>query len=52
MLGFMMESAENKMVTNGYLKGGTLTTFTGFPFGAQTPYNYRKAKWLLRFPAE
>lgn len=34
--------------TDGYLKAGTLTMFTGIPFGADKPYNYREAKLYLK----
>lgn len=43
-----MEAAEGRMLTDGYLKEGTLTTFTGIPFGEDTPYSYREAKRLLK----
>ena len=42
------EVAERKLSNEGYLKEGTLTTFTGFAFGRDEPYAYREAKRLLR----
>jgi hypothetical protein len=43
-----MSVAEQRMVTDQYLLEGTLTTFTGIPFGAEAPYTYLEAKRLLR----
>jgi hypothetical protein len=43
-----MPVAEQRMVTDQYLQEGTLTTFTGIPFGAEVPYTYLEAKRLLR----
>jgi hypothetical protein len=43
-----MPVAEQRMVTDQYLQEGTLTTFTGVPFGAEVPYTYLEAKRLLR----
>lgn len=40
--------AENRLVEEGYLKEGTLTTFAGIPFRGDEPYNYPEAKRLLR----
>jgi len=40
--------AEQRMVDDGYLLEGTLTTFTGIPFDADYPYDYFEAKRLLR----
>jgi hypothetical protein len=40
--------AEQRMVDDGYLLEGTLTTFTGIPFGPDHPYTYLEAKRLLR----
>jgi hypothetical protein len=40
--------AEQRMVNDQYLQEGTLTTFTGIPFGAEVPYTYLEAKRLLR----
>ncbi len=40
------------MVAQGYLKEGSLTTFTGIPFDADNPYNYLEAKRLLRLAME
>ena len=39
--------AENRMVEEEYLKDGTLTIFSGIPFGDTEPYNYHEAKRLL-----
>jgi hypothetical protein len=47
-LGAYMELLETKLSKDGYLKGGTLTVFTGIPFGKNYPYNYHEAKRLLR----
>lgn len=41
-------AAENRMVGEGYLKEGTLTTFAGVPFGNGDPYNYPEAKRVLK----
>lgn len=43
-----LEVAEWKLATNGYLKEGTLTKFTGFTFDEDNPYNYLEAKRLLQ----
>jgi hypothetical protein len=43
-----MPVAEQRMVTDQYLQEGTLTTFTGIPFGEEVPYTYLEAKRLLR----
>jgi hypothetical protein len=43
-----MPVAEQRMVTDHYLQEGTLTTFTGIPFGSEVPYTYLEAKRLLR----
>jgi hypothetical protein len=43
-----MDVLEAKLVTDEYLKAGTLTVFTGFPFDRKSPYNYLEAKRLLR----
>jgi hypothetical protein len=43
-----MPVAEERMVNDEYLKEGTLTTFTGIPFGSEVPYTYLEAKRLLR----
>ena len=40
--------AENRLVEEGYLKEGTLTTFSGIPFRKGEPYNYPEAKRLIR----
>ncbi len=42
-----MKVAEARMITDGYLKKGTLTVFSGIPFNEKTPYNYREAKRVL-----
>ena len=44
-----LEVAEAKLIDAGLLKEGTLTKFTGFPFGRhEHPYTYLEAKRLLR----
>lgn len=43
-----MEVLEQKLVRDDYLRGGTLTVFSGIPFGKDEPYNYPEAKRLLR----
>lgn len=43
-----MEVLERRSVEDEYLKGGTLTVFTGIPFTAENPYNYMEAKRVLR----
>jgi hypothetical protein len=43
-----MEVLEEKLVVERYLKNGTLTEFSGVPFGKDTPYNYFEAKRVLR----
>jgi hypothetical protein len=43
-----MEILEEKLVADGYLKSGTLTVFSGVPFGKDSPYNYYEAKRVLR----
>lgn len=47
-----MEIAEAKWTTNGYLKEGSLTTFSGIPFNEDSPYNYQEAKRLIRLVME
>jgi len=42
-----LEVAEMRGVEQEYLKEGTLTTFTGIPFGKEDPYTYPQAKRLL-----
>jgi hypothetical protein len=42
-----LEIAEMRGVEQEYLKEGTLTVFTGIPFGAEDPYTYPQAKRLL-----
>lgn len=44
--------AENRMVEEEYLKEGTLTVFSGIPFGDTEPYNYPEAKRLLKLLME
>jgi hypothetical protein len=43
-----LEVAEIREANQEYLKEGTLTVFTGIPFGAEDPYTYLQAKRLLR----
>jgi len=47
-----MEVTEGKLVGSGYLREGTLTVFSGIPFGKDYPYNYREAKRLLHLCME
>jgi hypothetical protein len=47
-LASYMEILEQKMVRDNYLREGTLTVFSGIPFGTEEPYNYFEAKRLLR----
>lgn len=42
-----MEVAEVKMAQSSYLKEGTLTKFTGIPFGRDYPFTYLEGKRLL-----
>ena len=42
------EVAERKFSNEGYLREGSLTKFTGFPFGNGEVYNYLQAKRLLQ----
>ena len=42
------EVAERKLLNEGYLREGSLTKFTGFPFGNGEVYNYLQAKRLLK----
>ena len=46
------EVAERKLSNEGYLKEGTLTTFTGFAFGRNEPYSYLEAKRQLRLATD
>ena len=46
------EVAERKLSNEGYLKEGTLTTFTGFAFGRKEPYSYLEAKRQLRLATD
>ena len=41
-------AAEKRFVGEGYPVEGTLTTFSGIPFGIDEPYNYPEAKRLLK----
>ena len=43
-----LQIAERKMSDDGYLAEGSLTTFTGVPFGDDAPYHYGEAKRVLR----
>jgi hypothetical protein len=43
-----MESLEARMITDGYLDKGSLTTFSGIRFTPESPWNYGEAKRLLR----
>ncbi len=47
-----MEVLEAKMVSDGYLKDGMLTKFTGVPFNRDHPYSYLEAKRVLRLLLE
>ncbi len=40
--------AENRMVKENYLQEGTLTDFTGIPFGEKEPINYLEGKRVLK----
>lgn len=42
------EIVEKKMIKDDYLKSGTLTKFSGIPFGVDNPYSYLEAKRLLK----
>jgi hypothetical protein len=42
-----METAENRMSADGYLKEGTMTKFNGIPFVNGEPYSYLTAKRCL-----
>lgn len=42
-----LEVAEMRGASAGYLREGTLTTFSGIPFGPESPYSYHQAKRLL-----
>lgn len=42
-----LEVAEAREVANEYLDKGTLTVFSGIPFGKDEPYTYLQAKRLL-----
>lgn len=42
-----MEVFEGRLVSEEYLKEGTITVFAGIPFGKDNPYNYGEAKRLL-----
>ena len=43
-----LEIAEARMIEERYLQEGTLTTFTGVPFGPDKPYDYMQAKRVLK----
>jgi len=43
-----LEIAEAKLMDSGQLVKGTLTMFTGFPFGHKHPYTYLEAKRVLK----
>ncbi|MEI9969102.1 MAG: hypothetical protein WDM87_10915 [Terracidiphilus sp.] len=43
-----MEVLESKLPRDQYLTGGTLTVFSGIPFGKDNPYGYLEAKRVLR----
>ena len=43
-----LQIAERKMSDDGYLQEGSLTTFTGVPFGDDAPYHYGEAKRVLK----
>lgn len=43
-----LEIAEVRMTDAKYLKKGTLTRFTGFPFGPDHPYSYGEGKRVLQ----
>lgn len=47
-----LEIAENRMVAEGYLMEGALTTFSGIPFHGDEPYSYPEAKRVLKLALE
>ena len=47
-----MEIAEAKWPIEGYLKEGSLTTFSGIPFDKSNTYNYAEAKRALKLAIE
>lgn len=47
-----LEVAEAKLAAAQYLREGTLTVFSGFPFNGDTPYTYLEGKRLLRLALE
>lgn len=47
-----MEVLEEKLPSEQYLKKGSLTAFTGIPFGKDKPYNYDDAKRVIRLAME
>ena len=51
-LASYMEIAEGRMLLDGYLREGTLTTFSGIHFDDQNPYSYPEAKRLLKLLME
>jgi hypothetical protein len=42
-----METLEARLFEEGYFREGTLTVFTGIPFGPERPYGYLEAKRVL-----
>lgn len=51
-LASYMEIAEGRMLSDGYLREGTLTVFSGIHFDDQNPYGYVEAKRLLKLLME
>jgi hypothetical protein len=47
-----LEVAESRLSEEGYLKEGTLTTFSGISIRADEPYNYLEAKRVLKLAME
>lgn len=47
-----LDVAENRMIEEGYLMEGTLTTFSGIPFCGDEPYSYLEAKRVLKLALE
>jgi hypothetical protein len=47
-----LEVADNSWPEEGYLKEGSLTTFSGIPFHSDEPYNYLEAKRVLKLAME
>lgn len=50
-LGNYMEILEARLPKEQYLKDGTLTVFSGIPFGKATPYTYFEARRIIRLLA-